>query len=206
MRHGSRARPIIRRLSQSWPEIMRSACSFGDQDGAPLAQSLIAHSLIYVLVGSLAFRVAAWFGFFIDISLVFNATLVICWIVASFHRRKDHLCARCMHEVPADAPTRAERQWPLLRFSHFTVTIAGTAVLACVVFGLALVADLLGGAHAARLLYIPGDLWVTAVIYCEWVHQRLRPWCRYCRPWDDEGDHEPAPDPTDSGTSTPVRT
>jgi hypothetical protein len=49
---------------------------------------------------------------------------------------------------------------------------------------------------------IPGDLWMFAVIYTEWLHHRLRPWCPYCRPWDEGGDQELAPDPTLFGTKT----
>ncbi|MBI3224345.1 MAG: hypothetical protein HYZ39_04720 [Mycolicibacterium cosmeticum] len=172
---------------------MGTTSTFGDHGGA---QSVIAHSLIYVLTASLLFRVGAWFGMFTAVSLAFNVTLVICWAVAFFHRRRDHLCARCMQELPADATTQAERRRPLLRFSHFATTVAGTAAFAAVVFVPMLVADLISG-HVSQTFYIPGDLWISAVIYCEWVHHRLRPWCRYCRPWDDEGDKVRAPEPTD---------
>lgn len=96
-----------------------------------------------------------------------------------------------MWDVPADAPTEAERRLPLLRLAHFGKTVAGTAVFAVVVVGPALLTALFDGAGTARLLYIPGDLWITAVIYSEWMHHRLRPWCPFCRPWDDEGDEEP---------------
>ena len=198
MSRGWRARRIIRLSWQCWGETVRSTSPFGDYGGASEAQSVIAHSLIYVLAASLLFRVGAWFGVFTGVSLAFNATLVICWIVAFIHRRRDHLCARCMQEVPATAPTQAERRRPLLRFSHFATTVGGTAAFAAVVFVPTLLADHFSG-HVGRSLYIPGDLWITAVIYCEWVHHRLRPWCPYCRPWDDDGDEEPAPDPTDSG-------
>lgn len=205
MRPGWPARPIIRHSSRSWGEIVRSTSPFGDHGGAPRVQSIIAHSLIYILALSMLFRVTAWFGWFVAVTLVFNAILLLCWVVSSVHRHRDHLCEWCMRDVPADAPTEAERRLPLLRLAHFNMTVAGTAVFAVVVVVPPLLTAVLDGSPTDRLLYIPGDVWITAVIYSEWVHHRLRPWCPFCKPWDDEGDEEPAPDPVDSDESVRVR-
>lgn len=47
--------------------------------GAPRVQSIIAHSLIYILALSMLFRVTAWFGWFVAVALVFNAILLLRW-------------------------------------------------------------------------------------------------------------------------------
>lgn len=178
---------------------MKSAQHFGDHGGAPRIRSAIAHSLTYVLALALVSRVATWFGLFLDGAHFVSAALLVCWLVAGFHRDSEHLCERCLREVPIAAPARAERQRSLLRFAHVAKSVIGCAVLAVVSVGPPLLAVLMP-VEVPRLLYIPGDLWLVAIIYAEWVHHRLRPWCPFCDPWDEEGDEEPAPDPTWSGT------
>lgn len=168
---------------------------FGDESGASRMQSAMAHSLIYVLAAAMLVRAASWFGLLTVVNALVAAVLLTCWLVSGFHRRKDHLCFQCMEEVPADAPTRAERRRRSLRFAHFTGSPRGLPVTIMIVGGPAVVGIAMYGATPTRY-FIPSDLWMFAAIYAEWLHHRLRPWCPHCRPWDEGGDEEPAPGPT----------
>ena len=163
-------------------------------------QRAFAHALPYVLVAGIAVRVATWFGWFVGVNQIVTVILLLCWLLSGQHRFQEHLCVRCMDEVPADAPTRAERRRPLLWLSHLSMSPMGIAIMAVVVVGPALLGFIAG--QVTRPLAIPGDLWLFAVIYVGWIHHRLRPWCPYCRPWDDEGDEEHSPDPNRFTTKT----
>lgn len=172
---------------------------FGDGSRASRAQSAMAHALIYVLAVAALARIASWFGLLGWVDIATAVVLVACWAVSVFHRRRDHLCARCMDDIPADAPTQAEgRRFPLW-FVHFNSTLRGMTITMLLVVG-ARLPHSIAGDPGLRLVQIPGDLWMFAIIYSEWLHHRLRPWCPYCRPWDDGGDEEHAPDPTLFGT------
>jgi hypothetical protein len=164
-------------------------------------QSAMAHALIYVLAVAVAVRAASWFDLLTVVNAFVAAVLMLCWLMSGFHRRKDHLCFRCMNEVPADAPTQAERRRRSLRFAHFTSSLHGLPVTIAIVAGPAILSIAAHGATPLGYL-VPGDLWMFAVIYAEWLHHRLRPWCPYCRPWDEGGHEEPAPDPTLIDTRT----
>lgn len=182
---------------------MTSSAPFSDQSPAFRVLSALAHALIYVLVITAATRVASYFHLLVGVNQIATYALVICWMAAIYHRVLGTLCVQCMNEVPADAPVRADRYKWLLRFAHFTTTRLGI-LTAMVIYLAPLVVGIIHPVIASHeLLYVPTDLWFFAAIYTEWQHHRLRPWCPYCRRWDDGGDHEPAPDPTASNTTTP---
>lgn len=104
-----------------------------------------------------------------------------------------------MDANPADAPTQAERRRFPLWFVHFNSTLRGMTITVLLVVG-ARLPHAISGDPGLRLLQVPGDLWMFAIIYSEWLHHRLRPWCPSCRPCDDGGDQEHAPDPALFGT------
>lgn len=177
------------------------AAHFGDESRASRAQSALAHALIYVLVVAVPIRVASWFGLLTGVNMFVASVLLTCWGMALFHRHKNHLCARCMEDVPVDAPSLAQRRRRSLRFFHFSITLLGTLVMA-VFIGSPAIFDVMSEGTVPRAYFIPGDIWTFALIYTAWQHHRLRPWCAYCPPWDEGGDEEPAPDPTLLGTKT----
>ena len=154
----------------------------------------LAHALGYVLPVAFAIRAASWFGMLPLAHLVGFAMVATCWYADVVHRRTNRLCKRCVDEVPADAPVRAERRWLILKFAHFTGTVAGLiwTLGVCVP---PLLAMIMLPRTEVPLLLVATDVWVFAMIYSHWVHDRLRPWCPHCRRWDDDGDHEPSPDP-----------
>ena len=155
------------------------------------AREVAAHAgLLGVALGVLA-----------GINILVSFALLACWGMALFHRHKDHLCARCMEEVPVDAPGLAQCRRRPLRFFHFAATLLG--ILTMVVFiGSPAIFDVIADGTVPRAYFIPGDIWTFALIYAAWQHHRLRPWCPYCRPWDEGGDEEPVADPISFGTKT----
>lgn len=164
--------------------------------------SLVAHSLVYVLGAATLARVASWFGWLEGVNEVLTWMLVVTVGASIWHRLRSGLCLRCLAEVPADAPVRAERQRGLLKIAHFNSSWKSVAItVAFVVLSPVVLALLLGGDHS-KISSAPADILVFVLIYAEWLHHRLRPWCPYCRDWDDDGDPEPSPDPTTFGTKT----
>ncbi len=179
----------------------QSAPSDGSS-GESRVLTVLAHSLIYVLGITVLVCVASWFNLSSGVDGIMRWVLILFFGVAIWHRLTARLCLRCMDEVPADAPVRAEHQRRLLRLAHFNGTWKCTAfTVALVIFG-PVVVQLWTTDEDSPLTSAPGDVWVFAIIYAEWLHHRLRPWCPYCRDWDGDGDLEPSPDPTALGTKT----
>lgn len=118
-------------------------------------------------------------------------------VSALFHERGENLCVRCMRDVPADAPARAARRrwllWAAHHASHIAVLYSGLAIAAW------LITDATGWGAWPSPLYVPTDLAVSVLVISTWTHHRLRPWCPYCRPWDDGGPREPSPTPDPHG-------
>lgn len=171
------------------------AADFGDESRASRVQSALAHALIYVLAVAVPVRVASWFGLLTGVNTLVALVLLACWGTALFHRHKGRLCAQCMDDVPVGAPGLAQRRRRSLRLFHFSVTVLGTLVMV-VLIGSPAVFDVASDGSVPRAYFISGDIWTFALIYTAWQHHRLRPWCPYCRRWDEGGDEEPAPDPT----------
>lgn len=160
----------------------------------------VAHWLPYLLVAGVLARVALWFDVLVTASYFVLVVFLVGSITTLLHHGRAQMCIRCMSDVPADAPVRAQRQKMILRFSHFTMTLPAILILLVLTIGPMLITNLM---HTqSQLPYIPQSLWVFMLTYAELVHHRLRPWCPYCRDWDEEGDPEPAPDPTTFGTKS----
>lgn len=182
---------------------------FGDPQQSPAsrASTFVAHSVLPVAIAAfvteliadlqalpmLASDIAGW-------------TLVAVYVVAIFHQELARICVRCMSEVPADAPVRAQRRRLLLWMSHRF--LGWKWFVGWWIYQLAI------AALRARLypehddaqgawLWIPADAAILVLVYSTWLHHRLRPWCPYCRRWDDgDGPHEAVPDPVDLGVKT----
>lgn len=180
---------------------MTQSAPSGDPSGSSKL-SVVAHSLMYVLAIAFSVRVASWFGLLEGVNEVLTWVLIGTFGASIWHRLRSGLCLRCMAEVPDDAPVRAERQRGLLKIAHFNGRWKSVAVTVGLVFlGPVVLALMLDGDHS-NFSSAPADVWIFVLIYSEWLHHRLRPWCPYCRDWDDDGDPEPSPDPTTSGTKT----
>jgi len=113
----------------------------------------------------------------------------VVYFVAMCHYLWGGLCVRCMREVPADAAEQAALRRPLLWVWHRLIT-AGFVWIG--LGGAAIAADVLWDAAWVRL---GPDLAMLVVASAVWSHHRLRPWCPYCRDWDQDGAHEPSPVP-----------
>lgn len=167
----------------------------------------IAHAVRWLLPVAIVFRVATYFDY--DsvpagiADAVFTIALVVAFFVASFHQNAARLCVRCMEEVPANAAEIAERRrWALwFHHRHDLRPLSSFGLLVGV-----LAVGIIGGAKFGGtffgevVCYIPNDVFLFSLIYSVWIHHRLRPWCPYCRGWDDDGPAElvPDPDPADS--------
>jgi len=109
--------------------------------------------------------------------------------VAILHYLFAGLCVRCMQEVPEDAARQAVRRRWLLWVWH---RLPAFAVAYMVLMVAAFVAKMTLGMF---WLFLLPDTLVLALAGAVWAHHRLRPWCPYCRDWDQDGAHEPSPVP-----------
>lgn len=182
---------------------------FGNPDRSPRARRLAkaAHALPYVLVFYLAVAAAEWVGLFSVAGSWYGLALIAPFYAllaaSGFHQALARLCVRCMAEVPADAPVRAVRQRGLLRLAHTRGWLLFLVILGW--FAVAAVIRWAAGwsLEDSSWLRAPADLFAFAWLWSEWVHHRYRPWCPYCRRWDDDGGpREPSPDPDRGGVKT----
>ena len=180
---------------------------FGDPDRSPRAGLFVrvAHALPYLIAAFLVYSALRWFEI-INLpewaELIIPAPLFLTVIISTMHRELARLCLLCMQQVPADAPTRVKRWLPLLWARHkiggfrFLIPLAVAIILSSTV---ATVFQL--DSDANSWLQAPADVLLAVFLWAEWKHHRYRPWCPYCRRWDDgDGPREPSPDPTTTGT------
>lgn len=135
------------------------------------------------------------------LSWTVTAGYVAVYIAASAHRSFARICIQCMQEVPANAGEQADRRRWLLWIEHHP----GKVVLLWLgLFGASLAARaLLGIPKGPSLLNLPFEAVLLGSVMATWTHHRLRPWCRYCRRWDDgSGPHERVPNPDPAGVKS----
>ncbi|MGW5453923.1 hypothetical protein [Nocardia sp. NPDC003979] len=170
-----------------------------DNDESRLRRLLttIAHLMLYALAAVAAARIATYFdytGILVELTLLIGNVILI---IGLTHNDFQRLCVQCMQEVPADAGPRAERRQRLLWLRHWAST---TPRLLIVLAMISVPAFLVHSVGLPRVVSLPVDaLWAT-FMYSIWLHHRLRPWCPYCRDWDQDGSPEPAPDPVNKAT------
>lgn len=186
---------------------MSTLDEFGDPDRSTRAGWLArtAHALPYVLVAYLVLCILIW-------TEMVDGTSGWLWVaivpylgvilISAAHRQLARLCLTCMQQVPADAPVRVRRYLSLLWLSH---RAAGWWPFLLIIawLGLTSAAYYVTGWEpgSASWLGAPVDLFVVTTLWAEWKHHRYRPWCPYCRRWDDGGGmREPSPDPVGDGT------
>lgn len=123
------------------------------------------------------------------IVLSMGTSVLICTYF--MHNSLTRICVQCMIDVPADAPRRAQKRQRMLWLRHFAGTRRGLTMAAAL-----FLIELAGPATPIGSLGgIPVTVWAAVLWVTDWVHHRLRPWCRYCRNWGDGGMREPSPDP-----------
>ena len=166
--------------------------TFDDGDKRILTD--LAHWMLWLLGAYVLSRVAYWlnhesvlFAFAASIALL---AFLVAHFTALVHQQSARLCIRCMREVPANAQEQAQG-WRrrVLWWEHRSLKM--------VLVSLVIVVFLLERLHYS----IPADALFTMITcvnsYGLWLHHRLRPWCPYCRRWDDGGDHVVVPDPAE---------
>jgi hypothetical protein len=113
-------------------------------------------------------------------------------------RHQTRLCERCITESPVLNPAAAVKRWRwALWWEHHRIlrALPSMLLLALIFGGTAITAGQHNGGRLpwqltgyAVLLPVVGVIWFVTE-----KHRRLRPWCPYCRRWDDGGAHEAAP-------------
>ncbi|WP_280413170.1 hypothetical protein [Nocardia asiatica] len=157
-----------------------------------------AHLSLWALAVMVTVRVFGYLGvhhWLIDIG---DLTATASILIALMHTTITRLCVRCMEEVPGDAAARAQRQSWLLRIAHSLDSFTRVMVWVALLVATATLATLL---DLPRVVHAPLDAFFALYLYSTWLHHKLRPWCPYCRRWDDgDGIHEPSPDPVEKAT------
>jgi hypothetical protein len=113
-----------------------------------------------------------------------------------WHTQK--LCERCMEKVPADAENQASRLRRGLWLAHQTLfaPMPKLLMVAATIMVLSSIVNVaIDGWEFRWIAHIPVDLFVLTVVYMGWMHGRYRPWCPYCKGWDDDGPKEVVPEP-----------
>ena len=158
----------------------------------PVAMVAIIPGFLFPQIGELAALSAA---------AVWSVTVGM--LAVFVHDRSTELCIRCLEEIPGDSPQRAQRRKLVLWFHHFTGRRIVLLVEVALFFADPIVLIFaLGLRDAGSLLMLIGVMWGVSCVGATWQHRQLRPWCSYCRGWDDGGDCEPSPDPVTSGTKS----
>lgn len=152
-----------------------------------------AHLMPYAIGAVAVARVLHYIG--VDNWLISAAEYFasLCVIIGILHHIFTRLCIRCMEEVPADASRQAQRHRWGLWVNHLLDSMRGIVVYIVAVIGFSALLTVMDWPPVASL---PMDAFYLTFMYSVWVHHRLRPWCPYCRRWDDGGGiSEPSPDP-----------
>lgn len=176
--------------------------AYPGESGWSRAMTALTHVLPWVLAVGLATRIASWFGLLTSLDLTVAVVILACSSATLLHQRSSHLCERCIAEVPADAPALAQRRKALLWFSHQIATRIGIAGLLAPAVAIGFVGTNFASPAIQHLARVPLDVLLFASLYTSWLHHRLRPWCPYCRGWDEGGEPEPSPDPSEFKTRT----
>jgi len=99
-----------------------------------------------------------------------------------------HLCERCIAALPLDAATVASRYAVRFRVAHL---FESRLFAACYVGTLA-VAAFLYGHPVGRFVWAAAEASLVYLLLVYVTHQRLQPWCPYCRNGGEE-QHAPTP-------------
>jgi hypothetical protein len=118
-----------------------------------------------------------------------------------------NLCWRCWKIVPLDPEAKVKKHDRALRAMHwvwnkgFKAFLALMAVFFFPLVFVVVVFPLIGlDTKPWNLFGFVGIFGVQMFLaYTGNRHQWLRPWCPYCKRWDDGGSHEVVPDPVPSG-------
>jgi hypothetical protein len=144
-----------------------------------LVGALIVVTLVPAAAGHLGWEVLAL------------AFIAVVFLALSLFAHNRHLCERCIASVPLDASATAGRYAFRFRVTHlFERRLFAVCYLAAVAGCSFLYADPVGkycwAAAEASLAYLL-SVYVT--------HQRLQPWCPYCRSGGEEQTAPTAPTP-----------
>lgn len=111
------------------------------------------------------------------------------------------LCQTCADDTPLVPERDVQRYDASLRLFHNVTTFKGSLILLLIIIGSSALHALAGPLSFLCTLALWGTLAAQERVIQR--HRVLRPWCPYCRRWDDDGDEETAPVPPPVGHNTP---
>jgi len=184
---------------------------FGDPDRNPRSGwfARTAHVILPIALVTAGMSVLGWFIRMPEwTAWTTTAVFGIVFIAAILHQVLARICLRCMEEVPADAPVRAQRLRRVLWIDHRMASVRVSLLVWLIPIGISAVlhyAFYQGVAPdevADNWTSAPVTLQMLIVVYAMVLHHRLQPWCPYCKGWDEGGDHERTPTPDPTGVKT----
>jgi hypothetical protein len=104
-------------------------------------------------------------------------------------------CIVCAAKLPLDPASAAGRARPALRLRHLAQDKLGWKIIVvytAVLFGLP-------AGWPSNIWAIGSQAAIVAVLLAVWWHEKLQPWCPWCRhdDGDDSTKHQPEPDPSE---------
>lgn len=161
----------------------------------------LRHYMIHYMILASTFHVLGqWYlGPEVMTWLGWGPTLMVVPFVASIiaHSRIP-ACEVCVRKIPLNGSELAERRRFFLQWNHrFWWLLAPFLVINVVTLGVASLFD--DRTMDSIMGAIAGSAWVPTLIAVE-IHDRLRPWCPWCRRGRDDDEEAPAPTPVPAGT------
>lgn len=162
----------------------------------------LRHYVIPYLLVSFAYQV---FGtIFLADSALWNAlgwiptVAVVPILFAMFAHMRIPACSRCLAEMPLDGSEQAERHATWLWFSHRWGLVLGSYAA---IFVVSVAPSWIFGRSTATAVMLCGSgLGWLPMFRAFGLHDRLRPWCPWCRRGrDDDDETAPAPQPVPVG-------
>ncbi|MGX1811466.1 hypothetical protein ACWIGI_37565 [Nocardia sp. NPDC055321] len=150
-----------------------------------------AHAIPYLLAINVLVHIPLYFGYeSVPLALIGVGLTVLAAAGPPVHHELARLCIRCMEDVPPDAARQAQRYRWFLRFDHWSDKLR-----TIIAFALVMTVGVIF--YSWLPVAIAVDSFLTLTMFSMWIHHRLRPWCPYCTPWDEGGQHEAIPDPVE---------
>lgn len=164
---------------------------------APLRHWVIAWILaqfVYAVLGTIYLRGSAWW----DVLGWIPALSTVPMLAGILAHHRVPACERCPAYIPTNGSEEADRHHGWLWFSHSFGMIIGTYLVITV---LATVPGLIFGSNTATQVCVCfGSLAWLPMFHALNIHDRLRPWCPWCRRrGKDDDEQTPAPQPVPVG-------
>ena len=151
-----------------------------------LLTTLVGTLIVLTLVPAVSSSVA-W-------QLLTMVQVAVIVLALSMFAHNRHLCARCLASVPLDAASASARYAVRFRVAHLFERKLYALAYLTLVFG----SSLLYGHPVGRYGWATVQASLVYLLLVYVTHQRLQPWCPYCRNGGDERTVPTTPTPVSS--------